>query len=50
MFRSAPPQVPMALMFAGIIPFASAAGAMLVWREDLALLNTAALGFSSIQP
>ena len=33
----------MALMFAGVIPFASAAGAMLVWREDLALLNTAAL-------
>ena len=43
MFRSAPPQVPMALMFAGIIPFASAAGSMLVWQNDLALMNTAAL-------
>lgn len=43
MFRSAPPQVPMALMFAGVIPFASAAGAMLIWRDDLALLNLAAL-------
>ena len=43
MFRSAPPQVPMALMFAGVIPFASAAGAMFVWRDDLALMNTAAL-------
>lgn len=43
MFRSAPPQVPMALMFTGVVPFASAAGAMLVWRDDLALMNTAAL-------
>lgn len=43
MFRSAPPQVPMALMFGGVIPFASAAGAMFVWRDDLALMNTAAL-------
>lgn len=43
MFRSAPPQVPMALMFGGVIPFASSAGAMFVFREDLALLNTAAL-------
>lgn len=43
MFRSSPPQVPMALMFAGIIPFASSAGLMLVWRDDVALLHTAAL-------
>ena len=43
MFRSSPPQVPMAFMFLGIVPFISAAGAMLVWREDLAQLNTAAL-------
>lgn len=43
MFRSAPPQVPMALMIAGIIPFASAAGAMFVWRDELANMVTAAL-------
>lgn len=43
MFRQSPPQVPMALMFAGIIPFASASGAMFVFRDDLALMNTAAL-------
>lgn len=43
MFRQSPPQVPMALMFGGVIPFASSAGAMIVWREDLALLNLAAL-------
>lgn len=41
MFRSAPPQVPMALMFGGVIPFASAAGAMFVWREDYTLVITA---------
>ena len=34
MFRSAPPQVPMALMSAGVFPFASAAGAMFIWRVD----------------
>lgn len=33
MFRSAPPQVPMALMFLGVVPFASPAGAMFVWRD-----------------
>jgi len=43
MFRSSPPQVPMALMFAGVIPFVSAAGLMFVWRDDLALLNVSAL-------
>ncbi|MEL6691905.1 MAG: DUF3429 domain-containing protein [Pseudomonadota bacterium] len=43
MFRQSPPQVPMALMFGGVIPFASSAGAMIVWRENLALLNLAAL-------
>lgn len=43
MFRQSPPQVPMALMFGGIVPFVSSAGLMLVWREDLALLNLAAL-------
>jgi uncharacterized protein DUF3429 len=42
MFRSAPPQVPMALMFAGVIPFIAASGLMLVWQDDLALMNTAA--------
>lgn len=34
MFRSAPPQVPMALMFAGIIPFVATSGLMFVWRDD----------------
>ena len=43
MFRQSPPQVPMALMFTGVIPFAAAAGLMFVWRDDLALMNTAAL-------
>lgn len=43
MFRQTTPQVPMALMFAGIIPFAATSGLMFVWRDDLALLNTAAL-------
>ena len=42
MFRQSPPQVPMALMFLGVIPFAAAAGLMFVWREDLALQITAA--------
>ncbi|MEL7040975.1 MAG: DUF3429 domain-containing protein [Pseudomonadota bacterium] len=42
MFRSSPPQVPMALMFAGVVPFVSAAGCMFIWRDDLALLVTAA--------
>lgn len=43
MFRSKPPQAPMALMFMGIIPFAASAGAMVVWRNDIALMITAAL-------
>ena len=43
MFRQSPPQVPMALMFGGVIPFFSAAGAMFVLREDLALMNLSAL-------
>ena len=43
MFRSAPPQVPMALMFGGVIPFASAAGLMFIWRDDVALMVTAGL-------
>ena len=43
MFRQSPPQVPMALMFGGVIPFASSAGAMFVFRDDLAMMNLAAL-------
>lgn len=43
MFRSKPPQKPMALMVLGIIPFAASAGAMVVWRDDIALMITAAL-------
>ena len=31
----------MALMFGGVIPFASAAGAMFVWRDDYTLVITA---------
>ncbi|MEL6826722.1 MAG: DUF3429 domain-containing protein, partial [Pseudomonadota bacterium] len=42
MFRSAPPQVPMALMFAGVIPFVATSGLMLVWRNDPALKVTMA--------
>lgn len=42
MFRSAPPQVPMALMFAGVIPFAATSGLMFVWRNDPALKVTMA--------
>lgn len=42
MFRSAPPQVPMALMFTGAIPFIASAGIMAVERDDLALQITAA--------
>ena len=40
MFRQSPPQVPMALMFAGIIPFVSTAGLMFVWRDTPALKVT----------
>ncbi len=43
MFRSSLPQVPLALMISGVIPFLSSAGAMVIWREDIALMNTAAL-------
>lgn len=42
MFRSAPPQVPMALMFAGVIPFIATSGLMLVWRDNPALKVTMA--------
>jgi hypothetical protein len=42
MFRSSPPQAPMSLMFLGIIPFIASAGAMVVWRDDIALMITAA--------
>ena len=33
----------MALMFGGMVPFISSAGLMFVWRDDLAMLNLAAL-------
>ena len=42
MFRSAPPQVLMALMFAGIIPFVATSGLMFVWRDDPAMKVTMA--------
>lgn len=43
MYKLKTPQTPLALTTLGIIPFAVSAGAMLVWRDDIALQSTAGL-------